>query len=112
LARYAAPRTLLTGVPADDLIFVVSGNRPIQPIFAVKPGASRDISLDEGQTSNEHIAWGKMRGGPYMPSPIVYGPRLYVCSNAGVVTCYEGACRRIVYMRSDKKATKKSPGSA
>jgi outer membrane protein assembly factor BamB len=89
--------TVPTPVPGDDLIFVVSGNRPIQPIFAIRPGASGDISLKEGQTSNEHIAWGKLRGGPYMPTPIVYGPHLYVCSNAGVVTCYEANTGKVVY---------------
>jgi outer membrane protein assembly factor BamB len=89
--------TIPTPVPAGDRIFVVSGNRPIQPIFAIKPGAAGDISLKEGQTGNEFIAWGKMRGGPYMPTPIVYGPHLYVCSNAGVVTCYEAATGKEVY---------------
>ncbi len=89
--------TIPTPVPGDDLIFVVSGNRPIQPIFAIKPGATGDISLKEGETSNAHVAWGKMRGGPYMPTPIVYGPHLYVCSNAGVVTCYEARTGEVVY---------------
>jgi outer membrane protein assembly factor BamB len=89
--------TIPTPVPAGDLVFVVSGNRPIQPIFAVKPGAAGDISLKEGQTSNEHVAWSKLRGGPYMPTPIVYGPHLYVCSNAGVVTCYEAKTGNEVY---------------
>src|SRR5204862_27868 len=56
-----------------------------------------DISLKEGQTSSEHVAWSKLRGGPYMPTPIVYGPHLYVCSNAGVVTCYEAATGAEVY---------------
>jgi outer membrane protein assembly factor BamB len=89
--------TIPTPVPAGDRIFVVSGNRPIQPIFALKPGATGDISLKEGQTSNEFVAWGKMRGGPYMPTPIVYGPHLYICSNAGIVTCYEAATGQEVY---------------
>jgi outer membrane protein assembly factor BamB len=89
--------TIPTPVPAGDLVFVVSGNRPIQPIFAIKPGASGDISLKEGQTSNKSIAWAKLRGGPYMPTPIVYGPHLYVCSNAGVMTCYEAKTGKLVY---------------
>jgi outer membrane protein assembly factor BamB len=89
--------TVPTPVPAGDLVFVVSGNRPIQPIFAIKPGASADISLKDGQSSSAHIAWSKLRGGPYMPTPIVYGPHLYICSNAGVVTCYEAATGKEVY---------------
>jgi hypothetical protein len=89
--------TIPAPVPAGDLVIVTSGNRPIQPIFALKPGASGDISLKEGQTSNDSVAWAKMRGGPYMPTPIVYGPHLYVCSNAGIVTCYEVATGKEVY---------------
>jgi outer membrane protein assembly factor BamB len=88
--------TIPTPVPAGDLVFVVSGNMPIQPIFAIRPAAG-DISLKEGQTGNEFVAWGKLRRGPYLPTPIVYGPHLYVCSNAGVLTCYEAATGREVY---------------
>jgi len=89
--------TIPTPVPAGDRIFVVSGNRPIQPIFALKPGATGDISLKDGETRNEFVAWGTLRGGPYMPTPIAYGSHLYVCSNAGVVTCYEAATGKQVY---------------
>jgi outer membrane protein assembly factor BamB len=89
--------TIPTPVPFGDLCLITSGNRPIQPIFAIKPGAAGDISLKEGETRNEYVAWGTMRGGPYMPTPIVYGPHLYVCSNAGVVTCYEAATGKQVY---------------
>ena len=89
--------TIPTPVPAGDLCVITSGNRPIQPIFAIKPGATGDISLKEGETHNASVAWGTMRGGPYMPTPVVYGPHLYVCSNAGVVTCYEVATGKQVY---------------
>jgi outer membrane protein assembly factor BamB len=89
--------TIPTPVPAGDRVFVVSGNRPIQPIFAIKPGATGDISLKEGETKNDFVAWGTMRGGPYMPTPIVYGPHLYVCSNAGIVTCYDAATGKLLY---------------
>jgi outer membrane protein assembly factor BamB len=71
-----------------DLLYITSGNRPIQPIFAVRPGASGDVSLQPNENQNKHIAWSKMRGGPYMTSPIAYGKHLYVCSNAGILTCY------------------------
>jgi outer membrane protein assembly factor BamB len=89
--------TIPTPVPAGDLCFVVSGNRPIQPIIALRPGASGEIALPEGESSSEFIAWAKLRGGPYMPTPIVYGPHLYVCSNAGILTCYDVATGKQVY---------------
>jgi outer membrane protein assembly factor BamB len=89
--------TVPTPVVTPELAFVVSGNRPIQPLFAVKPGARGDISLKPGETSNAGVAWGKLRGGPYMPTPIVYEQCLYTIGNAGMVTCYEGATGVEVY---------------
>ena len=80
--------TTPTPFVAHDLIFVTSGYRPIQPIYAIRPGANGDISLKDGKDSNEFIAWSKQRGGPYMPTPIVYGDLLYTCSNQGVLAAY------------------------
>jgi outer membrane protein assembly factor BamB len=89
--------TIPTPVCGKDLLFITSGNRPIQPIFAIRPGASGDISLNEKQETNAHIAWSRMRGGPYMPTPILYGPHFYTCSNSGVLACYEAATGKEVY---------------
>ena len=80
--------TTPTPFVARDLIFVTSGYAPIQPIYAIRPGANGDISLKDNQESNTFIAWSKKRGGPYMPTPIVYGDLLYTCSNQGVFTAY------------------------
>ena len=38
-----------------------------------------------------------MRGGPYMPTPILYGPHFYTCSNSGILACYEAATGKEVY---------------
>jgi outer membrane protein assembly factor BamB len=89
--------TIPAPVCGKDLLFITSGNLPIQPIFAIRPGANGDISLKEGQEGNAHIAWSRMRGGPYMPTPILYGPHLYTCSNSGVLTCYVAATGEEVY---------------
>jgi outer membrane protein assembly factor BamB len=89
--------TIPAPVVAGDLVFITSGNRPIQPIFAVRAGANGDISLPEDATESEFIAWSRMRGGPYMPTPIVYGSYLYVCSNAGILACYEAATGKEMY---------------
>ena len=80
--------TTPTPFVAHDLIFVTSGYAPIQPIYAIRPGGNGDISLKDDKESNTFIAWSKKRGGPYMPTPIVYGDLLYTCSNQGVLTAY------------------------
>jgi outer membrane protein assembly factor BamB len=89
--------TVPTPVFGLGLIFVTSGYRPIQPIYAIRPGASGDISLKDKQEFNSQIAWSKSRGGPYMPTPILYRDYLYTCSNDGLVTCYEAKAGKQVY---------------
>ena len=89
--------TTPTPFAAFDLIFVTSGYAPIQPIYAIRPGGNGDLSLKDGKESNEFIAWSKQRGGPYMPTPIVYGDLLYTCSNQGVLTAYNAKTGERVY---------------
>jgi outer membrane protein assembly factor BamB len=89
--------TVPTPFLGDGLIFVTSGYRPVQPIYAIKPGAKGDISLKDSKTTNDYIAWSVERGGPYQPTPIVYRGHLYICSNDGMVTCYEAKTGKKVY---------------
>jgi outer membrane protein assembly factor BamB/lysophospholipase L1-like esterase len=89
--------TVPTPIAGNGLIFVTSGYRPIQPIYAIFPGATGDISLKEDNAANDSIAWSTTRGGPYMPTPILNGDYLYTCANAGIVTCLEARTGKQVY---------------
>lgn len=89
--------TTPTPFAAHQLIYVTSGYAPIQPIYAIRPGATGDISLKDGKDSNQFIAWSKTRGGPYMPTPIVYGDYLYTVSNQGVFTAYNAKTGERIY---------------
>jgi outer membrane protein assembly factor BamB len=89
--------TVPTPVVGDGLVFITSGYRPVQPVYAVRPGAAGDLTLKKGKTSSDSVAWSTDKGGPYMPTPIVYGDYLYICSNAGVVTCHEARTGKQVY---------------
>jgi len=89
--------TTPTPFVGKDLIFVTSGYAPIQPIYAIKPGAVGDITLKDGKESSDAIAWSKQRGGPYMPTPVVYGDLLYTCSNQGVLTAYNAMTGERIY---------------
>jgi outer membrane protein assembly factor BamB len=91
--------TTPTPVVAHDLIYVTSGYAPIQPIYAIRPGGSGDISLKDGKESSDFIAWSKKRGGPYMPTPVVYGDYLYTVSNQGVVTAYDAKTGERAYQQ-------------
>lgn len=89
--------TAPTPVFGSDVIIVASGRAPGRPIFAIRPGASGDITLDAGADSNSSVVWSKRGRGSYMPTPLIYRGYLYVCANNGVVDCYELATGREVY---------------
>lgn len=88
-----------TPFEAHGLVFVTNGYRVIQPIYAIRPGGAGDISPKEGSESGEFVAWSRKRGGPYMPTPVVYGDLLYVVSNDGVLTTYQAKTGDTVYQQ-------------
>jgi outer membrane protein assembly factor BamB len=88
-----------TPFTAHGLIYVSSGYRPIQPIYAIRLDAEGDLTLAENVQKSEYISWSESRGGPYMPTPIVYGDYLYICSNSGILTCYQAITGEQVYKK-------------
>jgi len=81
--------TAPTPVFAEGLIIVSSGRAPERPIFAIRPGGRGDITLRDGATSNQSVAWSKTRRGGYMPTPLIYRNLVYVLNNDGLLGCYE-----------------------
>lgn len=91
--------TTPTPIVANGLVYITNGYRGIQPIYAVKPGATGDITLKEGQETNDSIAWSKKRGGPYTPTPLILGELMYVVNNQGILTVYEAASGKQLYQQ-------------
>jgi len=93
--------TTCTPYARHGLLFVSSGYvlDDKKPLFAIKPGASGDISLKDDETSNDFIAWCQKQGGPYNPSTIVYDDLLYVLLDRGFLSCYEATTGTPVYER-------------
>jgi outer membrane protein assembly factor BamB len=81
--------TAPTPIFHEDLIVVASGRRPEAPIFAIRAGASGDITLSKGSTTSNDIVWSREQRGPYMPTPLIYGGNLYVLANQGIFDCYD-----------------------
>ncbi|MHB0961284.1 MAG: outer membrane protein assembly factor BamB family protein [Pirellulaceae bacterium] len=91
--------TIPTPFAAHGLLYITSGYVGDQnrPLFAIRSGAVGDISLEEGQTSSEYVAWRQPQAGPYNPSPIVYGDYLYVLYDRGLLACYNAQTGAEVY---------------
>ena len=84
-----APRRYSTGFLGD----------PVRPVYAIRPGASGDISLKEGQTSNQWIAWYQPQLGPYNTSALVYGGYYYALLDRGFLVCHDAKTGKQVYGR-------------
>jgi outer membrane protein assembly factor BamB len=89
--------TIPTPIVGQGLVIVTNGYRGVQPIFAIKPGATGDITLQKDQTKSDSIAWSMIRGGPYIPTPVVYGDQLYVLLNNGVLAAYNVTTGQRIY---------------
>ncbi len=81
------------------LLYVASGYVGDQhrPVYAIKPGASGDISLKEGERSNQYIAWYHPQASPYNPSPIIYGDYYYTLLDRGFFTCHDARTGTEIY---------------
>jgi outer membrane protein assembly factor BamB len=89
--------TIPTPIVGPGMIIVTNGYRGVQPIYAIKPGASGDITLKGDQTASEAIAWSTNRGGPYIPTPIIYGGQLYILAINGVLAAYDVRTGQRIY---------------
>jgi hypothetical protein len=69
----SSTNTTPTPVFGEGLMFVANGYNPIRPIYAVRPGSRGDLTLKNGSTSSESVAWSDLRNGPYMATPLLYG---------------------------------------
>jgi outer membrane protein assembly factor BamB len=72
---------------------------PRRPAYAIKPGASGDISLKGDETSNAFIAWALKTGAPYNPTPLVHGDIYYTLFDRGFFTAHDARTGKEVYAR-------------
>lgn len=93
--------TIATPYAGDGLLYITSGyvGDRLRPVYAIRPGASGDISLDlnAGQTSNSHVAWCNPTAGPYNPSTLMINGRLYVLFDRGMVSCHDARTGALKY---------------
>ena len=91
--------TIATPFAAGGLLYISSGyvGDPRRPVYAIKPGASGDISLKKGEKSNEFVAWSDPRGAPYNPTPVVYRGYYYVLFDRGFFSCHDAKTGKQVY---------------
>jgi len=93
-------RNITSPTTDGDMIFIGNEKRSDGggTLFGVKAGGSGDISLKEGERSNEFVIWSVPESGIAMASPLVYKGLIYIVDrNRGQIYCYESATGKTVY---------------
>lgn len=93
-------RTISSPTADSDLLYLGNEKRSDGggTLFGVKAGASGDVSLKEGEVSNQWVAWSVPNSGIAMASPLVYEGLIYLADrNLGKLYCYEAASGAVVY---------------
>jgi hypothetical protein len=83
------------------LLYISSGyvGDALRPTYAIRPGASGDISLKPDETANAYIVWSSRTGAPYNPTPIVHGEYFYTLFDRGFFTSHDAKTGREIYPR-------------
>lgn len=89
----------LMPIAKHGLLYLGAGYH-IGPLYAIKPGASGDITLAPNTTSNEFIAWSQPKGAGIHPCFLFSGDRLYSLFDAGFLTCFDAKTGKLFYERA------------
>ena len=97
MSRFAIP----SPISANGLLYVTSGypGDSLRPAYAIRPGATGDISLKPNETGNDYIVWSHPTLGPYHPSPLVYRGCYYTLHDRGFLTCNDPKTGKEIYPR-------------
>lgn len=73
--------TIPQPVRQEDMVFVMTGYRNPM-LMAIRLGREGDL------TGTDAVVWTQTRGNSYTPSPVIFDNKLYVLTDAGMVSCY------------------------
>jgi outer membrane protein assembly factor BamB len=79
----------------DGLLYVNGGKG--KPLFAIKPGATGDLTPGEDGKHGEFVAWSQPRGGTYLPTEVAYDGALYALSETGILSRFEAKTGTLNY---------------
>ena len=83
------------------ILYVSSGyfSDPKRPVFAIRPGASGDISLKAEETAGPFIAWSLNAASATYPSALVVGDQFYTLLDRGFLTAHDARTGKEIYGR-------------
>ena len=93
--------TIPTPFTHQGLLYISSGYiaDALRPAYAIRPGASGDISLKQGEPSNAFIVWSSPTGAPYNPTPLIYRDAYYTLFDRGFFSSQDARTGKEIYSR-------------
>jgi outer membrane protein assembly factor BamB len=77
-------------------LLYVNGGRG-KALYAIKPGATGDLTPGEDGKLSEFIAWSQPRSGTYLPTEVAYDGALYVLSETGILSRFDAKTGKLSY---------------
>ena len=102
-------RDITSPVGDKEMIYVCNEERRDGggTLFAIKAGASGDISLDPGANTNDWVAWTQPNSRIAMATPVLYKGYLYgLARNGGTVCCFNAKTGEYAYKREKLEGAK------
>jgi putative pyrroloquinoline-quinone binding quinoprotein/putative pyrroloquinoline-quinone-binding quinoprotein len=90
-----------TPAAAGGFLYVSSGypTDATRPVYAIRPGATGDISLKPDQRTNDYVVWSHPTLAGSYPSGLVAGDTYYMLLDRGIVTATDAQTGSEVYGR-------------
>src|SRR5262245_1001345 len=90
-----------TPAAAGGLLYISSGYPAdsTRPVYAIRPGATGDISLKSDQRANDYIIWSHPTLGGSYPSGLIAGNTYYMLLDRGMFTANDAETGAEVYGR-------------
>jgi outer membrane protein assembly factor BamB len=81
---------------AYEGLLYVNGGRG-KGLFAIKPGATGDLTALEDGKPSEFVAWFQPRGGTYLPTEVAYDGAVYALSETGILSRFDAKTGKLNY---------------
>jgi outer membrane protein assembly factor BamB len=79
----------------DGLLYIDAGRG--RPLFAIRPGATGNISLGQEEKSNEYVVWAEARAGTYLSTPVIHEGALFALAETGILSRYDAKTGKLSY---------------
>jgi outer membrane protein assembly factor BamB len=98
LWRFKDEAEVKTPTPfASDGLVIFAGGYRGRPIYAIREGASGDVSVPAEATTGPSLAWRTEPGGPYTTTPLAYLGLLYAVRDEGILGVHDVKTGALVY---------------